>query len=110
MLAAAIQAFKGLSGKLKCQTMVLTLVMRGGKINLPISKDWICRMPITMWHYLEHDYTPLENLTYLKSIAKPSTTLVIEIPNFDSMSRRKYGENCRVGIHRVIFHYFLQIT
>jgi hypothetical protein len=33
-----------------------------------------------MWHYLEHDYTPLENLTYLKSIAKPSTTLVIEIP------------------------------
>jgi hypothetical protein len=45
-----------------------------------------------MWHYLEHDYTPLENLTYLKSIAKPSTTLVIEIP-FDSMSRRKYGEN-----------------
>jgi hypothetical protein len=32
-----------------------------------------------MWHYLEHDYTPLENLTYLKSIAKPSTTL-IEIP------------------------------
>jgi hypothetical protein len=41
---------------------------------------------ITMWHYLEHDYTPLENLTYLKSIAKPSTTLVIEIPNFDSMS------------------------
>jgi hypothetical protein len=32
-----------------------------------------------MWHYLEHDYTPLENLTYLKSIAKPSTTLVIEI-------------------------------
>jgi hypothetical protein len=48
---------------------------------------------ITMWHYLEHDYTPLENLSYLKSIAKPSTTLVIEIPNFDSDSRRKYGEN-----------------
>jgi hypothetical protein len=62
---------------------------------------------ITMWHYLEHDYTPLENLTYLKSIAKPSTTLVIEIPNFDSMSRRKYGEN-PVGIHLVIFHYFLK--
>ncbi|MFT6338157.1 MAG: 2-polyprenyl-3-methyl-5-hydroxy-6-metoxy-1,4-benzoquinol methylase [Halioglobus sp.] len=48
---------------------------------------------ITMWHYLEHDYTPLENLEYLKSIAKPSTTLIIEIPNFDSRSRRKYGEN-----------------
>ena len=48
---------------------------------------------ITMWHYLEHDYTPLENLSYLKSISKPSTTLIIEIPNFESTSRRKYGEN-----------------
>lgn len=48
---------------------------------------------ITMWHYLEHDYTPLENLTYLKSIAKPSTTLIIEIPNFDSIGRKKYNEN-----------------
>jgi hypothetical protein len=48
---------------------------------------------ITMWHYLEHDYTPLENLTYLKSIAKPATTLIIEIPNFDSTSRKKYNEN-----------------
>lgn len=46
---------------------------------------------ITMWHYLEHDYTPLENLKYLQSIAKPTTTLVIEIPNFDSTSRKKYG-------------------
>ena len=48
---------------------------------------------ITMWHYLEHDYTPFENLSYLKSISKPSTTLVIEIPNFDSSSRKKYGKN-----------------
>jgi hypothetical protein len=55
-----------------------------------------------MWHYLEHDYTPLENLTYLKSIAKPSTTLVIEIPNFDSMSRRKYGETRRLHTPRHI--------
>jgi 2-polyprenyl-3-methyl-5-hydroxy-6-metoxy-1,4-benzoquinol methylase len=48
---------------------------------------------ITMWHYLEHDYQPLENLTYLRSIAKPTTTLVIEIPNFESDSRKKFGEN-----------------
>jgi ubiquinone/menaquinone biosynthesis C-methylase UbiE len=48
---------------------------------------------ITMWHYLEHDYSPLENLRYLKSISKPSTTLIIEIPNFDSTSSKKYGEN-----------------
>lgn len=46
---------------------------------------------ITMWHYLEHDYTPTEDLRYLKSISKPSTTLVIEIPNFDSSSRKEFG-------------------
>jgi hypothetical protein len=68
MLAAAIQAFKGLSGKVKMPNYG-TLVMRGGKINLPISKDWIYKSEIkrpksslqpdviTMWHYLEHDYT-----------------------------------------------------
>jgi SAM-dependent methyltransferase len=48
---------------------------------------------ITMWHYLEHDYSPFENLSYLKSISKPSTTLIIETPNFDSASSKKYGEN-----------------
>ena len=46
---------------------------------------------ITMWHYLEHDYSPLENLTTLKTISEPSTTLIIEIPNFDSESRKKFG-------------------
>lgn len=48
---------------------------------------------ITMWHYLEHDYTPSENLKHLKAISKPSTTLVIEIPNFDSESRKQFGKN-----------------
>lgn len=48
---------------------------------------------ITMWHYLEHDYTPQENLRSLKSISKPSTTLIIEIPNFDSSSRKEFGAN-----------------
>jgi SAM-dependent methyltransferase len=46
---------------------------------------------ITMWHYLEHDYTPQENLRSLKSISKPSTALIIEIPNFDSSSRKEFG-------------------
>ena len=46
---------------------------------------------ITMWHYLEHDYTPLENLTLLRECAKPTTTLLIEVPNFDSESRKKFG-------------------
>ena len=46
---------------------------------------------ITMWHYLEHDYTPQENLKSLKAISKSSTTLIIEIPNFDSSSRKEFG-------------------
>ena len=46
---------------------------------------------ITMWHYLEHDYAPQENLRSLQSISKPSTTLIIEIPNFDSSSRKEFG-------------------
>ncbi|WP_026302422.1 class I SAM-dependent methyltransferase [Psychroflexus tropicus] len=48
---------------------------------------------ITMWHYLEHDYTPLENLKYLRSISKSTTKLIIEVPNFDSSSRKKFGQH-----------------
>ena len=91
---------------LNCQTMGIDFSDEGWKeqsahfegLNLKVAeiKDLSCSLQpdvITMWHYLEHDYTPLENLSYLKSIAKPSTTLIIEIPNFDSMSRKKYGKN-----------------
>ena len=48
---------------------------------------------ITMWHYLEHDYFPLKNLKHLKKISKPTTKLIIEIPNFDSYTRLKFSEN-----------------
>ncbi|SHF88729.1 Methyltransferase domain-containing protein [Flavobacterium segetis] len=92
--------------KLNCKTMGIDFSNEGWKghevdfegINLQVAE--IKELPsnlkpdvITMWHYLEHDYTPLENLTYLKSISKPSTTLVIEVPNFDSSSRKKYNEH-----------------
>ena len=91
---------------LNCQTMGIDFSDEGWKgesahfegIDLQIAE--IKDLPrdlkpdvITMWHYLEHDYTPFENLSYLKSIAKPKTSLVIEIPNFDSASRKKYGKN-----------------
>ncbi|MEM6320045.1 MAG: class I SAM-dependent methyltransferase [Bacteroidota bacterium] len=48
---------------------------------------------ITMWHYLEHDYEPLKNLSSLRKRAKASTTIFIEIPNFASESRRKFGKD-----------------
>lgn len=48
---------------------------------------------ITMWHYLEHDYSPLDNLKELRKRAKKTTTLLIEVPNFASESRREFGQH-----------------
>jgi 2-polyprenyl-3-methyl-5-hydroxy-6-metoxy-1,4-benzoquinol methylase len=47
---------------------------------------------ISMWHYLEHDYNPKETLEKLANLVKASSKLVIEIPNFSSESRKKYGK------------------
>jgi len=47
---------------------------------------------ITMWHYLEHDYQPQEHLRQLLAIAKPQTRLIVEVPNFESYTRRKFGK------------------
>jgi len=92
--------------KLNCKTMGIDFSDEGWKdqrdqfegLDLQVAeiKDLPSNLHpdlITMWHYLEHDYTPLENLIYLKKISKPATKLIIEIPNFDSTSRKKYGEN-----------------
>jgi 2-polyprenyl-3-methyl-5-hydroxy-6-metoxy-1,4-benzoquinol methylase len=97
---------KACQQELNCKTMGIDFSDEGWKgqstmfkgLDLQVSeiKDLSLNLKpdiITMWHYLEHDYTPLENLTYLKSIAKPSTILIIEIPNLDSISRKKYNEN-----------------
>ena len=97
---------KACQKSLKCNTMGIDFSDEGWKdqpasfegINLQVAeinelKNDLQPDIITMWHYLEHDYTPSENLNYLKSISKPSTSLVIEIPNFDSSGRRKYGKN-----------------
>ena len=97
---------KACQHEIKCQTMGIDFSDEGWKdkadnfksINLQVAeiKDLPTTLEpdvITMWHYLEHDYTPFENLSSLKSLSKSSTTLIIEIPNFDSASRKKYGKN-----------------
>jgi len=97
---------KACQQKLNCLNMGIDFTDEGWKdqsaefagINLQVSeiKDLPSNLRpdvITMWHYLEHDYSTLENLSYLKSISKPGTSLIIEIPNFDSASRKKYGKN-----------------
>lgn len=48
---------------------------------------------ITMWHYLEHDYRPQEHLRHLLKIAHPNTQLIIEVPNFNSSTRRRFGKH-----------------
>ncbi|MEX1189127.1 MAG: class I SAM-dependent methyltransferase [Bacteroidia bacterium] len=97
---------KACQKELNCKTLGIDFSNEGWNNQLSLFEDIELRVGeikdlpsslrpdiITMWHYLEHDYTPYENLRYLKTIAKPSTKLIIEIPNFDSTSRKKYGEN-----------------
>ncbi len=53
---------------------------------------------ITMWHYLEHDYDPRRTLAHLRGISHQSTRLVVEVPDFDSLSRWVYGDRWQ-GYH-----------
>jgi 2-polyprenyl-3-methyl-5-hydroxy-6-metoxy-1,4-benzoquinol methylase len=47
---------------------------------------------VTMWHFLEHDYAPLETLEKIKQLLKDDGTLVIEVPRLDSLTSRLYRE------------------
>lgn len=47
---------------------------------------------ITMWHFLEHDYTPLETLTRARDLLAPKGRMIIEVPNLDSVSYRLFQE------------------
>ncbi|HHP7241817.1 MAG TPA: class I SAM-dependent methyltransferase [Cyclobacteriaceae bacterium] len=53
---------------------------------------------ITMWHYLEHDYHPKQTLQQVKQWSTPTTKLIIEVPNYDSLSR-KWQKECWGGYH-----------
>tara|TARA_B100000780_G_scaffold220702_1_gene159763 strand:+ start:2943 stop:3869 length:927 start_codon:yes stop_codon:yes gene_type:complete len=53
---------------------------------------------ISLWHYLEHDYYPNKTLKKLASISNSNTRLYIEVPNYDSLSRKKYEKNW-AGFH-----------
>lgn len=48
---------------------------------------------ISMWHYLEHDYAPFETLERLGELSNDRTRLLIEVPNYDSETRRKYQKH-----------------
>ncbi len=46
---------------------------------------------VTMWHALEHDYDPLRTLRALRARCRPGGALVVEVPDFDSLTRRAQG-------------------
>lgn len=47
---------------------------------------------VTMWHFLEHDYTPLATLRKAGEVVKPSGKIVIEVPRLDSVSFALYKD------------------
>lgn len=47
---------------------------------------------ITMWHVLEHVYDPEIQIKELKRLLKPTGTIVIAVPNFNSYDAKHYGE------------------
>jgi SAM-dependent methyltransferase len=53
---------------------------------------------VCMWHSLEHDYAPVETLTALRALTRPGGALLIEVPNFDSLTRRLQGSRW-AGFH-----------
>jgi SAM-dependent methyltransferase len=46
---------------------------------------------ITMWHFLEHDYYPVESLQKAQECLKDHGILVIEVPRLDSLTYKLYG-------------------
>jgi 2-polyprenyl-3-methyl-5-hydroxy-6-metoxy-1,4-benzoquinol methylase len=48
---------------------------------------------VTMWHYLEHDYDPGKTLRDLAARVAPEARLIIEVPDYDSTGRKKYGRD-----------------
>lgn len=47
---------------------------------------------ITMWHFLEHDYDPLETLKVARTLLRPGGQMVIEVPRLDSVSQSIYRD------------------
>jgi cyclopropane fatty-acyl-phospholipid synthase-like methyltransferase len=46
---------------------------------------------VTMWHYLEHEYRPRALLERVRERVRPGGVIVIEVPDHDSWTRRRYG-------------------
>lgn len=63
------------------------------QVSLDGPFDLVC-----MWHSLEHDYDPLDTLRRLKALSRPGGAIVVEVPNYDSLTRRLHGSSW-AGLH-----------
>ncbi|MDH5399037.1 MAG: class I SAM-dependent methyltransferase [Cyclobacteriaceae bacterium] len=46
---------------------------------------------VTMWHFFEHDYNPVDTLKQARKILKKEGKLIIEVPRLDSFTFRLFG-------------------
>ena len=61
---------------------------------------------VTMWHFLEHDYDPMETLRLARRLVKADGRIVIEVPRLDSLTFRLYRERwpgLQAPQHTVLF-------
>ena len=61
---------------------------------------------ITMWHFLEHDYDPVASLAAARRWLAPDGVLLIEVPSYDSLTRRWFGDRwpgLQAPQHTVLF-------
>lgn len=64
------------------------LILEGNKFDV-----------ITMWHVLEHILNPIEELKKVKKILNEKGTLIIEVPNFNSIKFKLSGYKWKGGNH-----------
>lgn len=53
---------------------------------------------ITMWHAIEHEPRPVDALRRLRDLASKQAALLVETPNFDSVTSRLHGHRW-AGLH-----------
>ena len=53
---------------------------------------------VSMWHALQHDYQPMDTLRRLHGLTRPGGAILVEVPNYDSLTRRLHGSSW-AGFH-----------
>jgi SAM-dependent methyltransferase len=62
---------------------------------------------ITMWHFLEHDYDPIQTLSKAKDVLKDDGKLIIEVPRLDSFTFKLFGRKwpgVQAPQHTILFN------